>query len=246
MKAPSEKAPFDWIKGQEMFESGVCSLNQIARTLGCSDSAVSQRASRYGWTRDPAAVARLADERARLLSLSSKEERDKVIAVTASMQSQVLVGHRKDIARSRRVVSVLLDELGSISDPASQDALDHLGDLLAEPDENGKLDKLNKVYRRVISMSERIAGINALSTALKTLIMLERQAFNIEGALVDPTAERPQEDVVKGLDKIMDKFNQVLALQAPQEPVSAPTTLVIIEDVNVSRPHQAPATARAV
>ena len=116
--------------------------------------------------------------------------------------------------------------------------------VLAEPDENGKLDKLNKVYRRVISMQERINGVNTLSTALRTLIMLERQAFNIEGALVDPDVTKDTQEVVKGLDTIMAKFDQVLAMQAP-----APTTtdiVVVIEDVNVSRPTEAPATARAV
>ena len=236
----SSPPPIDWAKGQAMYESGACSLGQIAKALGCTDSAVSMRAGRYGWTRDPAGIARLADERAARLALSSKEEREKVIAVTAQMQSKVLVGHRKDIARARAVVSTLLDELGSVSDPAMQANLDHLGDLLAEPDENGKLDRLNKVYRRVISMQERINGVNTLSTALRTLIMLERQAFNIEGALVDPDVTKDTQEVVKGLDTIMAKFDQVLAMQAPAPEV------VIIEDVNVSRPTEAPATARAV
>ena len=238
----SEKKSIDWVKGQEMYESGACSLGQIAKVLGCSDSAVSMRANRYGWTRDPAGLARLADERAARLALSSKEEREKVIAITAQMQSSVLVAHRKDIARARAVVSTLLDELSGVSDPAAQESLEHLGDLLAEPDENGKLDKLNKVYRRVISMQERINGINTLSTALRTLIMLERQAFNIEGALVDPETPRPEAEVVKGLDKIMDKFNQVLALQAPVQPEPAP----LVEVIDVSRSNQAPAPARTV
>ena len=230
----------DWDKAKAMYESGVCSLGQIAKACACSDSAVSMRAARHGWVRDPLGVARLQDERARALVASTKAEREQVIAVTASMQSKVLVGHRKDIARARAVVSTLLDELSGVSDPSVQDHLDHLGELLAAPDENGKLDRLNKIYRRVISMPERIAGINALSTALKTLIMLERQAYNIEGALVDPEAARPQEEVVKGLDAIMDKFNQVLAMQAPA-PEPEPEMIV-----DVSRPLEAPATARAV
>lgn len=220
-KKPQLTSEFDWDKGKAMYESGVASLRQIAKELGCTDSAVANRASRHGWVRDPLGAARLADERARVLAVSSQAERDRVVAITAAMQSQVLVEHRKDIARARRLVSMLLDELGSISDPAAQEHLDHLGDLLAEPDENGKLDKLARVYRRVISISERVSGINTLATALKTLIMLERQAFNIEGALVDPEAPKDQAEVVKGLDAIMDKFNQVLGMQAPA-PQEAP------------------------
>ena len=236
-------AGFDWDKGKAMFESGVCSLKQIAKELGCTDAAVSQRATRHGWSRDPLGLAKLKDERARVLAASTQQQRDKVIAITASMQSQVLVGHRKDIARARKVVSILLDELSGVSDPAMAESLDHLGDLLAAPDETGKLDALAKVYRRVISMPERIAGINSLSTALKTLIMLERQAFFIEGALVDPEATKAPDEVVKGLDAIMDKFNQVLGMQV--RPMDEPP-LPLAEVIDVPRSNQAPATERAV
>jgi predicted transcriptional regulator len=231
-------AGYDWPKGRAMFESGVSSLTQIAKVLGCTAAAVSMRASRDGWVRDPLGVARLADERNAKLAASTKAERDRVIEITASMQSKVLVGHREDIKRARRVVSLLLDDLTNISTPEAQEHLDHLGDLLAEPDEHGNLDKLNKAYRKVISIGDRISGINTLSTALKTLIMLERQAFNIEGALVDPEATKDTADVVKGLDTIMAKFDAVLALQAP-----APEPEIIID---VSRPVKEPAPARAV
>lgn len=227
---------FDWFKGQSMYESGVCSIRQIAKALGCSDAAVSNRASRYGWTRDPLGVAKLQDERARMVAAATQESRDKVIAITASMQSQVLVGHRKDIARARKLVSVLLDELTGLSDPAAQENLENLGDLLANPDERGNLDKLNRVYTKVISMPERIAGINGLSTALKTLIMLERQAYHIEGALVDPEATKAPDEVVKGLDAIMDKFNMVLGMQVQVPEPLADTPLII----DVAAPHGSP------
>lgn len=229
--SPVPKA-LDWDKGKAMFESGVCSLKMIAKELGCSDAAVSQRATRHGWSRDPLGLAKLQDERARVLAASTQQQRDKVIAITASMQSGVLIGHRKDIARARKIVGILLDELGDVSTPASAEALEHLGELLAEPDERGNLDRLNKIYRRVISMPERIAGINALSTALKTLIMLERQAFFIEGALVDPEATKAPDEVVKGLDAIMDKFNQVLGMQVrPMDEPPPPTVDVITKEV---------------
>ena len=234
MAAPAQ---FDWAKGQALYEAGLHSIAKIARELGCSDAAVAARVQRYGWTKDPDALARRAEERERLLARSTQEDRDRVIAISASMQSTVLVAHRSDIKTARTLVSKLLEELSTIT--TENQTLRELGELMHAPDDRG-MDKLNAAYRKVISLPERVTGLNTLSTALKTLIMLERQAFNIEGALVDPEAERPKDDVVKGLDKIMDKFNEVLALQAPQP--SAPTEIVL----DVSRSNQAPATERAV
>jgi hypothetical protein len=211
----------------------------IARDIGVTDSYVSQRASREGWIRDPLLLTRVAHERERQLAEKAEQARNEVITITARQQSDVLVRQRSDIGRARNVVSMLLDEVTAVS--ANPQLFEELGDLLHAPDERG-VDKLNTLYRRVISITERSTVVNTLATALKTLIMLERQAFDITGALEDPEATRPAAEVVRGLDKIMDKFNEVLALQAPQATGSQAlpeTPTIDVEVVNVSRPHKA-------
>jgi hypothetical protein len=232
----TEPAGYDWVKGQALYEAGLVSLAKIARELGCSDSAVALRANRYGWLRDPGARAKVVAEREEIMAKQVKEERTKIVAVTAHMQSTVLVRHRTDIQRARAVVSSLLDELTEVT--SNKQVFQDLGELMHSPDDRG-IDRLNAAYKKIISLPERASTLNTLSTALKTLIMLERHAYSIEGRLEDPEAERPQEDVVKGLDKIMDKFNQVLALQV--QPAAAPLTEVI--DVPTTTPRATTASA---
>lgn len=231
----------DWVYARAQFEAGE-SQADIAKDIGVSDTAVSLRASREGWVRDPLLLTRIAHERERQLAEKAEQARTEVITITARQQSDVLVRQRADIQRGRNVVSMLLDEVTKVS--ANPQLFEELGELMASPDDRG-VDKLNTLYRRVISITERSTVVNTLATALKTLIMLERQAFDITGALEDPEATRPTADVVRGLDKIMDKFNEVLALQAPQVPEPAAQVLDI-EVVNVPRPAEAATTLSTV
>lgn len=232
---------FDWAHGRALFEVQHKSMAQIAKALGCSDTAVAKVANKEGWQRDPEAVKDIAAKRDALIAEKLEREHARVVAITAAMQSEVLVAHRADILRARKLVSSLLDELTQVS---SETALfRELGELMHAPDERG-LDRLNKAYQRVISIPERATSLNTLATALRTLVLLERQAFNIEGAIIDPAEkEETGAQVVKGLDKIMDKFNEVLALQAPVPPSQAAETLTkFVEVVDVPTSTQAATT----
>lgn len=210
-RAPAPQQ-YDWVLGKDLYEAGIMSLNQIARKLGCSDSAVSAQATRNCWIRDPHARARVVAEREERLLKEERNRREELIIISAAMQSRLIAGHRKDIASARAVVSGLLLEVSKIT--TDQELFDNLGEFMSSPDDRG-VDKLNKAYKRVISLPERAACLNTLATALKTLIMLERQAYNIEGRLEDPEVPKATEEVIQGLDKIMDKFNEVLAMQVP-------------------------------
>jgi hypothetical protein len=210
---------------------GLRPLTDIAKDIGESDANVATRAQRRGWVRDPTAKQRMIQLRDEKVLAETEAARSEVIAVTAQMQSTILIGHRKDIARARRLVGLLLDELCQVTENVA--VFEELGEILREPDDRGR-DKRNDVYRRVLSMTERVSSLNTLATALKTLVLLERQTFGIEGLIEDPEATRPTEAVVKGLDKIMDRFDQVLAMQSPVAP-PPPTNLQVIVDVREAR-----------
>lgn len=206
----------DWTYAQVQYEIGIKSIKVIAQEIGATDSAVSNRATRQGWIRDPLARKKMQEEIEAIASERYRKEheayRSEVISITATMQSTVLVEHRGDIKKARAIVSQLLEELSAVTTGIEE--FEHLGEFLESPDDRG-IDRLNKIYTRIISMPDRVASINALATALKTLILLERQAFGISGLIEDPEAVRAPAEVTRGLDKIMAKFNQVLSLQAP-------------------------------
>ena len=232
----------DWAWAQAEYETGATSTIQIAKALGVTDAAVVLRAQRHAWVRDPLArakiIAQVQANDAAAFKLDQEKRQAEIIAVTAAMQSQVLVSHRKDIQVARSLVSALLVECLQATTDIT--VLHDLAEVMYAPDERGR-DRLNAAYRRVISLPERTTAINTLATALKTLILLERQAYGISGLIEDPDAVRAPAEVTRGLSDIMAKFDAVLALQAPT--ASGPEApLPVVEDISVPRP-TTPATA---
>ena len=73
----------------------------------------------------------------------------------------------------------LLEELESQT--GNFPALQELGEILRSPDDNGQ-DRLNDLYRAVISLPERTKTMKALAESLGRVVTLERQAFNIADA----------------------------------------------------------------
>jgi len=229
----------DWTRGKLLFETSLLSLKQIGKELGVSDAAVSQMATRKGWVRDVNQKANIVEARNAILTKEVSLEKARIVAISAQMQSRVLVRHRTSIDKARTLVDKLLDQCIQIADDV--EIFEDLGELLRQEDDRGR-DALNDAYRKVLSLPERATCVNTLATALKTLIMLERQAYHIEGALVDPEQDKPQAQVVKGLDTIMAKFDAVLAMQVSERPASERPTQ-IIEDLNVPRQTEATTTA---
>lgn len=228
----------DWTYARVQYELGIRSLSDIAKDIGVADSTVNNRSQREGWIRDPLARARLQAEREAIEAEKYQKElattQREVVQVTAVMQSKILVGHREDIKRARRIVGKMMEELEGVTDHVVD--FEELGEVLRSENERGT-DRLNDTYRKIISMPERSSTMNSLAQALKTLIQLERQAFGISGNIEDPEQAKPPEEVTRGLDKIMSKFDAVLAIQAPAV-VPAPVEVV----VDVSGQNQAATT----
>lgn len=94
-----------------------------------------------------------------------------------------------DAAANKRVGTVTrqgerIDRLTALSDKLTAELvakvdsvslLDRLGEIMDSPDENGKKDKLNEIYRRVIDFPSRVTAFKQLVETQKTLIGLERQ-----------------------------------------------------------------------
>ena len=202
----------DWPWARQQYEQGLMTLPDLARATGVTTSRMGAIVAKEGWTKDPAARAKAQE------ALKAEQVKNEVLAqarveaITIQVQSKVLTGHRKDIAAARKVATALLSELAELTQ--NIEVFDRLGEALRAEDDKGR-DRLNDAYRKVLKLPERSATLNNLAMALKTLILLERQAFFIMGTLDDPEATRPQAEVVKGLDAIMSKFDAVLAQQVP-------------------------------
>ncbi|HEB9655279.1 TPA: hypothetical protein RZL14_002247 [Yersinia enterocolitica] len=196
--------PADWEAIESAYRAGLMSLREIASQHNISEGAIRKRAKRDDWSRDLSAKIK---ERAE--DLVRKEEVRKQVRTETTLTERVLIEasaevianvrmeHRGDIRRAREITNALFDELGA--ECADIEALRKLGELMLQPDENGR-DRLNEVYQSIIALPERVKAVKALSDAMKNLIGLERQAYDI--------GDDKGDNVVSKLSDLMDSLSQ--------------------------------------
>lgn len=194
----------DWEAIESAYRAGLLSLREIASQHGISEGAIRKRAKRDDWSRDLNAkvkeraddLVRKAEVRKQVRTETTLTERV-LIEATAEVIANVRMEHRGDIRRAREITNCLFDELAA--ECADVAALEKLGELMFDPDDKGR-DKLNELYQAVISLPERVKSAKALSEALKNLIALERQAYDI--------GDKPQDKVVETLSDLMDELTE--------------------------------------
>ena len=184
----------DWEAIESAYRAGVMSLREIASQHDISEGAIRKRAKRDDWSRDlNAKIKARSDDMVRKQEVRSQVRRETVLServlieATAEVITNVRMEHRGDIRRARELANVLFDELSA--ECADVAALEKLGELMIEPDDNGR-DKLNELYHAVISLPERVKSAKALSETLKNLIGLERQAYGLDDMQPNKTASQ--------------------------------------------------------
>lgn len=190
----------DWEAIESAYRAGLLSIREIASQHGITHGAINKRAKRDGWERDlKAKIKAKADALVSKREVSSQVSAEKatseriLIEANAEVIATIRMEHRGDIRRARNIANSLFGELEAQC--ADVDALDKLGELMRQPDDKGQ-DRLNEIYHKVISMPGRVKSMKDLSDTLKTLIGLERQAYDIDGPVGD--------DATKKLSDLMD------------------------------------------
>jgi hypothetical protein len=194
----------DWEAIESAYRAGLLSIREIASQHGITHGAINKRAKRDGWERDLSAKIKnkadsLVSKKEVSIQVSSEKALNERILIEANAEviANIRMEHRGDIRKARNITNALFEELGA--ECADIEAFKKLGELLANPDQNGR-DKLNEVYMSVISMPERVKSMKALSETLKNLITLERQAYSID--------DIPKDNSINQLSDLMDKLSQ--------------------------------------
>ncbi len=183
-----EKKPrkeIDWEAIQAHYSAGIRSLMDIAKEYGVSDAGILKRAKKEDWTRNlTARIQAKADAKVSAALVSEEvsarraaNERE-IVEANAELQYQIRISHRKDIQRVKALLMSLLEEAESQSD--DRQLYKQLGELLASPDEDGNVDKLNELYKKATSLPQRVTVVKQVTETLATLIKLEREAFGID------------------------------------------------------------------
>ena len=195
METTNAKPAPDWEKIEADYRAGIKTLRQIAGEHGVSHVAINKRAKRDGWSRDLSAkIAAKADElvtKGAVTSAVTTESRiseREIIDANAQAIVSVRLSHRRDIQRSRRIAMALLEELEQQAGGEQVAMLEQLGELMRREDDRGQ-DKLNDLYRKIISLPGRAKTMKDLGESLRVLVTLERQAFGLDNIGADGEAQ---------------------------------------------------------
>ncbi len=185
----AERKQVDWEGVERDYSAGLLSLRELADKHGTKESSIRYKANQKDWTRDLSKkIEQKTNEKLRKTELRTELRSEKaisekeIIEVNAQAIVNIKLAHRGDIRKSKNIVNALFDELELTTD--NRELFEQLGELLRRENDSGQ-DKLNDIYKKCISMSQRIDGVKKLTDALKTMIGLEREAYDITAA---PTA----------------------------------------------------------
>ena len=185
----TEKQPrkrIDWEAVELAYRLGVDSVRSIATKHGCTEGAIRLKAGNENWTRDLSAkVKAKADDLLRKSELrtelrtnpAAKTTEREQIEISAQVQTNVILAHRKDIPVARALATTMIGELSAQADevelPKRADTLKKLADSLKVlvglereafglnmPD-TAPTDSLGKLLARIAGGNE--SGINPIA-----------------------------------------------------------------------------------
>ena len=179
------KKPVDWDAVAIDIRAGILTDREIGAKHGRSHGAIQQYAKKHGIERDlttriqhktkaKLAKAQLAKETSQERAKLTEEQ---TIEIAAEAAATIVIKQQGRIGRHLRLSESLLSELESQT--IDRTLYEQLGELMAAPDENG-IDRLNELYRKIISTPSRIDSHKKAVETEKTLVALERQAFNLD------------------------------------------------------------------
>ena len=184
-KAAGVSTP-DWERIELDYRAGIKTLRQIAGEHGISEGAIRKRAKRDDWTRDLSErIQDKAEQLVRKEAVRSSVRAESTVSERALVEANaraiadVQLAQRKLIQRKQAIVESLMQELEAQVGPGNAALLADLGDMLRNPDESGQ-DKLNDLYRRIISLPERAKTAKTLAETLRITVDMERQAFGMD------------------------------------------------------------------
>ncbi|MCK1782891.1 hypothetical protein L9Z73_00470 [Pseudomonas sp. TNT11] len=197
----------DWEAIERAYRAGVLSVREIASSCGVSHTAIQKRAKANGWERDlKAKIKAKADslvakrEVATQVASKSVETEREIIEVNAEVIANIRMAHRGDISRGRRLANKLLDELEALTDEQGtiKELIVQLRD--ADHDDGDAMADVLALANKMGALPSRTKTMKELAETLKTLVALERQAYDLDTKAGNSDADE--------LSKMMDDLSK--------------------------------------
>lgn len=186
------KPPADWEAIERAYRAGVLSLRAIAKPHGISETAIRKRAEKEGWERDLSAKvaekvrSELVRSEVRKEKTANKVLEAEIVDAAATLQVNVVREHRKDITLLRDTLERLMGQVASMVE--NREEMDGVLEAMkgASPEDQVRL--IEALGKRLRDIPAHAVVLKELGNTLKTVIALEREAFNIMGAAEPPPA----------------------------------------------------------
>lgn len=210
------KGATDWEGIEREYRAGQLSVSEIGRQYGVSHTAINKRSKRDKWTRDLTERVR-QEVSARLVSEGVSDTGARETVKEAAERAVALVReHRADIKVNREAATKLLKDL--------HDAIDNRDEILEaieeateahEGVEETKTQEQARLKRRArmlaaVALPSHAQVASQLATTLKTLIPLERQAFNLQDGDGDGGNKAPETVRAELTDASIAKLTRLL------------------------------------
>lgn len=168
----------DWEAITPEWKAGIKSKAELSREYGVSRTAMDKHFGALGIERDLA--PRIRSEADRKIAQDAVAARlhpleGEIVEANAETQARIRRLHRKDIGNLNGLCQFMTEELMAVSGRpvALEQLIQALGD-------NEDTAALAEQVQKLISLPSRIASLERLVSATKTLVTLEREAWGID------------------------------------------------------------------
>ena len=191
----------DWEAIERAYRAGSLSIRTIAERQGVSDTAIRKKAKALGWARDLSDQVR-KEVRSKLVRGEVRNDQGanceldaEIIEEAAEEGARVVRSHRRDIRKATNLANLLMDDL--LSTIQRREEIEEDIDAETSEDNNGMR---RASMLAAVSLPSNSKTLFQLSSAMKNLQVLERQAYSLD--------EKEKTDEADELSKMMDELSK--------------------------------------
>ncbi|AZE48238.1 hypothetical protein C4K04_2565 [Pseudomonas chlororaphis] len=191
----------DWEAIERAYRAGALSIRTIAERNGISDTAIRKKAKASGWNRDLSEQVRkevrnkLVRGEVRDEQCANPEHDAEIIDEAAEEGATVVRSHRRDIRKATNLANLLMDDL-LMTIQKREEIEDAIVDETAEDTNSMRRSSM----LAAVGLPSNAKTLFQLSSAMKNLQVLERQAFGLD--------EKEKADDADELSKLMDELSK--------------------------------------
>ncbi|MGY4663226.1 hypothetical protein [Pseudomonas sp. NFIX28] len=191
----------DWEAIERAYRAGALSIRTIAERNGISDTAIRKKAKASGWNRDLSEQVRkevrnkLVRGEVRDEQCANPEHDAEIIEEAAEEGATVVRSHRRDIRKATNLANLLMDDL-LMTIQKREEIEDAIVDETAEDTNSMRRGSM----LAAVGLPSNAKTLFQLSSAMKNLQVLERQAFGLD--------EKEKTDDADELSKLMDELSK--------------------------------------